>query len=74
MPGKLLPAIDPCTCQIILLDNIKGAFRTQSNIYNETFLRKQLKGKTCQLFLQKIFIIDVRQDSKCASEYCFGYR
>ena len=46
----------------------KGEFiRTQSNIYDEAFLRKQFTAKNRELFSQKSFIVDVRLHTKYRS-------
>ena len=46
----------------------KGEFiRTQSNIYDEAFLRKQFTAKNRELFSQKSFIVDVRLHTKYPS-------
>ena len=45
----------------------RGAFRTQSNIYDGASLRKQLTGFNCYFFSQKTFIIDVWLSSKYAT-------
>ena len=41
----------------------RGVFKTQSNIYDEAFLRKWLTAEICQLFPQKSSVVDVRQGS-----------
>ena len=40
-------------------ENVRGAFRTQSNNYDGAFLRKQIKIFSCYLFPQKNSIADV---------------
>ena len=49
-----------------VLENIRGVFRTQSNIYDGGFFAKIGNGS------QKNFIIDVRQGSKYAFDYKFN--
>ena len=46
---------------------LKGVFRTLSNIWDEAFLRKLLTAFTRWLFLQKCSIVDLRLGSKYAS-------
>ena len=45
---------------------IRGVIRTQSNIYDGSFLRKQLAAFSRQLFLETRSIVDVRLGSKYA--------
>ena len=55
---------------------LKGVFRTLSNIWHEAFLRKLLTAFSRWLFLQKCPIVDLRLGSKYASRvvplYCIG--
>ena len=46
---------------------LRGAFRTLSNIWDEAFLRKLLTAFSRLLFLQKCSIVDPRLGSKYAS-------
>ena len=50
------------------MNNSRGVFRTQSNIYDGAFLQKQLTTKSRYQSSQKHFIPDVRQGSKYTSE------
>ena len=58
-----------------LIINTRGVFRTKSNIYDRTFLQKQLTVFSRQLFSQKSSIVNVRMSSNQVSEYninCFA--
>ena len=46
---------------------IKGVFRTQSNIYHGAFLQKWFTTLSHQLFLQNRFIVDARLGSNYSS-------
>ena len=47
---------------------LRGVFKTLSNIWDEAFLRKLLKAFTRSLFLQICCIVDLRLGSKYPSE------